>query len=525
MITRTVDGSVADGQDGQVVLAIARPEAGLDLHQVLRHDLATDDRLGGTTFTSVAVRLPDGTPMGNLVGVQYVPRQDAQNAIDDGNGDGLLELLADTIGGLWHGEIALAAEHRRNERTSAPADTLTQLANRQSWELQLRREDLRLAQLGDSASVVMVDLDDLKRRNENFGHEAGDEQLREAARICRDAADGRHFAARTSGDEFGILMLSRPTADVDELAQNLRHSLSALGVPATVAVAHRLHGESLDDTVARAKASMVATHAEAAPPTGDPGAQAELLEALERGAIRAYFQPIVDLRTGEVVALEALARWQTPDGVREPDQFLHRLQEAGLLGALFDRIVDDGLSWLVEFRHVSPNLQLAVNFEFDAVPEKGLLQCILDRTAQHGLPTSVLSLELSERQSFDLAGPIRAELLAVADAGVRLMLDDFGTGFASLETLTSLPVSGVKLDRRFTGQVVSGDREPAVVKAMISMAAEAGLVVIAEGIETQTQCDRLVRLGCRLGQGYLFALPQPPDSVTAVLSAPLVSAW
>ena len=106
---------------------------------------------------------------------------------------------------------------------------------------------------------------------------------------------------------------------------------------------------------------------------------------------------------------------------------------------------------------------------------------------------------------------------------MELMLDDFGTGFASLETLTSLPISGVKLDRRFTGQVVNGDREPVVVKAMIAMAAEAGLTVIAEGIETQLQCDRLVRMGCRLGQGYLFALPQPAESVAAVLSAPLVS--
>jgi len=92
-------------------------------------------------------------------------------------------------------------------------------------------------------------------------------------------------------------------------------------------------------------------------------------------------------------------------------------------------------------------------------------------------------------------------------------------------SLTSLPISGVKLDRRFTGQVVNGDREPVVVKAMIAMAAEAGLTVIAEGIETQLQCDRLVRMGCRLGQGYLFALPQPADSLSAVLSAPLVSTF
>ena len=113
----------------------------------------------------------------------------------------------------------------------------------------------------------------------------------------------------------------------------------------------------------------------------------------------------------------------------------------------------------------------------------------------------------------------------MAELGVHLVLDDFGTGFASLDTLTSLPVSGVKLDRRFTGQVVNGDRVPVVVKAMVAMAAEAGLTVIAEGIETQLQCDRLVRMGCRLGQGYLFALPQPADSLGTVLSAPLVTTF
>ena len=148
-----------------------------------------------------------------------------------------------------------------------------------------------------------------------------------------------------------------------------------------------------------------------------------------------------------------------------------------------------------------------------------------DLAEKHNIPLELISLELSERQSFDLSPSTLSELNDVAEAGVKLVLDDFGVGFASLETLTSLPISGVKLDRRFTGQVIDGEREPAVVKAMISMAADAGLEVIAEGVETQTQCDRLVRLGCRLGQGYLFALPLPPDSMTTVLSAPLVSAW
>jgi EAL domain-containing protein (putative c-di-GMP-specific phosphodiesterase class I) len=201
------------------------------------------------------------------------------------------------------------------------------------------------------------------------------------------------------------------------------------------------------------------------------------------------------------------------------------MQQAGLLGALFDRILDDGLERLVEFRWIVPNLQLAVNFEFDTKPVNSLLDTVRDRLQKYGLPAEALSLELSERQTFELPAAVRDELFAVAELGVELMLDDFGTGFASLETLTTLPVTGVKLDRRFTSQVVKGERESIVVKAMIALAAETGLTVIAEGIETQLQCDRLVRLGCRVGQGYLFALPQPADSLSAVLAAPLLSTF
>jgi EAL domain-containing protein (putative c-di-GMP-specific phosphodiesterase class I) len=281
----------------------------------------------------------------------------------------------------------------------------------------------------------------------------------------------------------------------------------------------------LDGSILEAEAMLEQTHQTRTAPMTDASEAAVVLEAIELGAFKAYFQPIVELRTGAVVAIEALARWQTRDGVREPDQFLRSVQQAGLLGALFDRILDDGLAQLAEFRHIVPHLQLAVNFEFDAKPDNSLFSSVAALLAKYRVPPAALSIELIERQSFDLPTSVRKELVNVAELGVHLVLDDFGTGFASLDTLTSLPVSGVKLDRRFTGQVVNGDREPVVVKAMVAMAAEAGLTVIAEGIETQLQCDRLVRMGCRLGQGYLFALPQPADSLGTVLSAPLVSTF
>ena len=157
---------------------------------------------------------------------------------------------------------------------------------------------------------------------------------------------------------------------------------------------------------------------------------------------------------------------------------------------------------------------MAVNFEFDTKPVNSLLDTIRDRLNYYGLPPEALSLELSERQTFELPADVRDELFAIAEMGVHLMLDDFGTGFASLETLTSLPVTGVKLDRRFTGQVVKGERESIVVKAMIALAAETGLTVIAEGIETRIQHDTLIAEGCLQGQGYLYGRPMPAEATS-----------
>jgi len=421
--------------------------------------------------------------------------------------------------------MALATEHRTAEVRDGLSDPLTGLATRQGWEQRARRDEQFCREFGDSAAVMVIELDELKRSNELQGHSVGDEQLRLAGAVLREVLTGQHFGARITGDRLGAIMIGVNDREIGELERVTRQALANAEVSAAIGVARRRPETGLQGALTAADAEIQRGHSQRHSELADAGHAAALMEAMERGAIKAYFQPIVDLRTGDVVALEALARWQSADGVREPDQFLPLLAQAGLLGALFDRILDDGLQKLVEFRRVSPALQLAVNFEFDTKPVNSLLDTVRDRLSIYNLPPDALSLELSERQTFELPVDVQHELFAVAEMGVKLVLDDFGTGFASLETLTTLPISGVKLDRKFTSQVVNGERESIVVKTMIALAAETGLTVIAEGIETQLQCDRLVRMGCRLGQGYLFALPQPADSLAAVISAPLVSTF
>jgi diguanylate cyclase (GGDEF)-like protein len=499
------------------------------------HTLAVDDQFGavhphvglasplgvGAGFrVATAINFPDGQPFGELIGFDDRPpltsleQTTAQSAA-----------FAALLGALAAAESTLIIERRAAEVHNGLSDPLTGLATRQGWEQRVRRDEQFCREFGESAAVMLVELDDLKRSNELHGHSAGDEQLRIAGTVLREVLAGHHFAARITGDRLGALMIGINDHEVGELERVLRQALTASDLSASIGVGHRRPETGLHGALATADLAIEGTHAIRESALADANQVTGLLEAMERGAIKAYFQPIVDLRTGEVVTLEALARWQSPDGVREPDQFLPMLQQAGLLGALFDRMLDDGLQKLVEFRHIAPNLQLAVNFEFDTKPVNSLIDTIRNRLALYDLPPESLSLELSERQTFELPAEVRQELFAIAEMGVHLMLDDFGTGFASLETLTSLPITGVKLDRKFTGQVLNGERESIVVKAMIALAAETGLRVIAEGIETQLQCDRLVRMGCRLGQGYLFALPQPADAVATVLSAPLVSTF
>lgn len=501
------------GVIGQV-LAVADHSGELQLHGSVGHDV------GGTApaRVSVAVALPDGEAFGELVGFgpELLDLPALQSVTTQAG------VLATSLAALAHSTRALA-RIRRNERQGESTDPLTGLATRMDWEAGLALDEEYCTEFGENAGVLVIELDELKRSNELHGHSAGDAQLRRAGEIVRSHLGQLHRGARITGDRLGVLLVGVPDDEMAAIERSMRAAFTAEGISVVVGVGRRHPERGLAGAAAEADDHFGNAHDAPVVVLGDAAEASAVMEALELGAIMAYYQPIVELRTGTVIAVEALARWQTRDGVREPEQFLRSVQQAGLLGALFERILDDGLRQVAEHRHLLPSLGVAVNFEFDSHLDNTFQRTVGTLLQKHRVAASALSVELSERQSFELPSAIRRELLGVADMGAKLVLDDFGTGFASLETITTLPVSGVKLDRRFTSQVVHGEREAAVVKAMIALAADAGLDVIAEGIETQAQSDRLIRMGCRLGQGYLFALPQPADALAAVLSAPLVT--
>ena len=243
------------------------------------------------------------------------------------------------------------------------------------------------------------------------------------------------------------------------------------------------------------------------------------------GRMIAYFQPIVELATGEVVAIEALARMQTADGVLGPDAFLDAYSTGASMLSLFDRMLDSSLQFLGDFRHRMPDLSAALNLEFAGVPDFGLAELVERRLMETGTDADAITIELNERIAYQLTDGARSQLRKLVNLGVKLLLDDVPHSFHALDQLGDIPVSGAKLDRRFVQQVNSSERDISEVRAILARAADAGIEMIAEGVETQSQCDTLVRLGCRFGQGYLFAVPQPAGSLSAVLGAPLVGSW
>ncbi len=283
--------------------------------------------------------------------------------------------------------------------------------------------------------------------------------------------------------------------------------------------------QRLGEAVASALGSIAEAETRSIVVLQDPSDMAPSASGEVDGRMIAYFQPIVELINGEVVAIEALARLQTIDGVLGPDAFLDAYSTGPSMLSLFDRMLDSSLQFLGDFRHRMPDLSAALNLEFAGVPEFGLAELVERRLLETGTDADAITIELNERIAYQLSDGARSQLRKLVDLGVKLLLDDVPHSFHALEQLGDIPISGAKLDRRYVQQVNGTERDIAEVRMILARAADAGIEVIAEGVETQTQCDRLVQLGCRFGQGYLFAVPQPAESLSAVLGAPLVGSW
>ena len=428
-------------------------------------------------------------------------------------------------------------------RRQAFHDALTGLANRNL--LMDRLEHAVARRPGPSAglnAVLFLDLDDFKGVNDNIGHAGGDRLLVAVAQRLQTGLRPSDTAARVGGDEFAILLEDLRVGDeanqvarrlIDELAAPFRIGEASITIGISVGIAFGARGEAsaeglmrnADFAMYRAKQAgkgrfeVFRTDLHEAA-TRETALREQLGQALEHDEMRVHYQPIVDLASGAVLGVEALARWQRPDGtVLMPDEFIPLAEESGLIlpiGAwILERACQDARAW--QTRHELPGLFISVNLSARQFGDRGLDERITGALTASGLDPSALILEITESVLMQTGAATVARLTELRRLGIRLALDDFGTGYSSLSYLEQFPVDILKIDRSFVARMGEKGFRPVIARAVVQLGKGLGLDVVAEGIERPDQAVVLRRLGCSRGQGNLYAEPLAAEDVEQLL--------
>ena len=400
----------------------------------------------------------------------------------------------------------------------------------------------------ESIAVVLLGLDRFKVINESLGHAIGDRLLVAVGQRLVHGLRPGDTVARVGGDEFGIIFDPVENADearriADRIVGELRAPFPLNGrdwfVSASMGIALAQPGRATPDELLReAEIAMVRAKGDATQRHAlfEPSMSAQTLErvelesdlrlALKRRELRVHYQPIVTLGRAEIVGFEALVRWQHPTrGLVAPLAFIPLAEETGLIVPVGRFVLETACRQAAKWHasrtdpDVAP-LFVSVNLSARQFMQDDLLEDVADILAETGLAASSLELEITESVLMDQSEAGIRTLGRLRALGVRLVLDDFGTGYSSLSYLKNLPLDTIKIDRSFVAGIEE-NADRSIVEAVVALAHGLGIGVVAEGIETRRQAQRLLELGCDLGQGYLFSRPVPAAQTARLLRAPV----
>ena len=430
-------------------------------------------------------------------------------------------------------EARMRQERRQAEETIhrlAYIDPVTGLPNRVRF-LELVQEAVAAGQREHrSVAVLLMNLDRFREINDTLGHNRGDSLLQKVGIRLRSALFAPDMIARLGGDEFGIL-LPRLAAvdDVRHVIKKLQHFLEVpfildeipIIVEASLGVAtmpeHANDGDTLlqHADIAMYRAKQMASGYAVYTPEYDRrsperlGLMAELRDAIEGGQLLLHFQPKVEIKTSRIVGTEALVRWQHPRlGLLPPDKFIVAAEQTGLIGPLTRWVLIDALNHCQVARRQGIPLRVSVNLSARSLHDPHLPELVEDALKATGAEPGQLTLEITE--SAIVLDPKRAEgvLARLSNMGVRLSIDDFGTGYTSLASIRRLPVNEIKIDKSFIIGMLADKKDAMIVRSVIELGHNLGLIVVAEGVETQATLDSLTALGCDEAQGYFISRPQ-----------------
>ncbi|MDQ0324542.1 diguanylate cyclase (GGDEF)-like protein [Rhodopseudomonas julia] len=432
----------------------------------------------------------------------------------------------------------VTSEKRREEERQrlAVSDPLTGLGNRNAFRMELAEILKKLGARKREAALCIFDLDAFKDINDFFGHDIGDEVLREVADWLRETADAGDLTARSGGDEFALLTSAATAAEAEatlrrrlqplvrrsDFGHSITYSLSA-GIavfPHDGATADDLLRHA-DLALYEAKRGRRCTIERYEPQLLNEAQNRfrllrDFREGLARGEVEAFYQPLVEFSSNQLSGFEALMRWRHPEkGIIPAGQLMPVFKDKALsveLGEyMLKEIVGDLKAWRsagINFGRIGYNVTAADLQQEDFAPN------LLGALAETGLSPGDIVLEVTETSVIDEDNrAIRAHLQTLRAAGIGVALDDFGTGFSSLTHLKSLPVGVLKIDRSFVKDLTSSPGDRAIVRALIGLGSELGYHIVAEGVETAAEAAFLHRAGCRYGQGYYFGRPMPADGV------------
>jgi diguanylate cyclase (GGDEF)-like protein len=416
-------------------------------------------------------------------------------------------------------------------RGQAERDALTNAYNRHALMQRLNDSLSHAASRGSRLTLLYIDVDHFKAINDRHGHTVGDRLLIELARRLQKCLSEDEFVVRMGGDEFVVITPHlRDRDEMASLASRIRSSVNEPLVLDAVSVAVQISVGIAAYPDDAATAQLLLQHADVALYQAKAGGRnnycffdaqmnanaqenAQLVQALataiESNQLFLEYQPLVDLPSKRVIALEALARWRHPQrGLISPAIFIALAEQNGMIHQIGEwvlrRVCEQLRSWQVEHLSVIP---ISVNVSPRQFEQGRLADTVLQVIQEYGIDPTLIHIEITESALMKNVLQHAATLLKLREAGISVSIDDFGTGYSSLSYLTQLPIDCLKIDRSFIANMASDPRDSAVVRAVVGIAQSMNLVVVAEGVERAEQAHELLRMGCVAGQGYLFYPP------------------
>ncbi|MFG1704617.1 putative bifunctional diguanylate cyclase/phosphodiesterase [Nonomuraea sp. M3C6] len=420
-------------------------------------------------------------------------------------------------------------------------DGVTGLPNRAYFEERTR--EVLPGRTSGNVAVIFLDLDGFTSVNDSVGHASGDYLLGQAARRLRGAVRTDDTLARWGGDEFAVLVETGGDAQVAvDLAERLVRAVSQepfrvadrdVALTASVGVAFTEDDLPAADLIRNADVAMARSkelggrrvEVFAAQMHADVVRRLELAADLQRALIEQQFaieyQPVVDLATSRVTAVEALVRWWRGSVFVPPEQFLGPAEDTGLIVPLSEWILREACREVAAWRASSWDIGLSLNLSARQIMAPRFVETVREALEESGLPASSLTLEVIEEMLVEDAEETIKRLSELRALGVRLAIDDFGTGYASLAFLRQLPVDMIKIDPSFVSGLGRDDTLTLLTRTIVRLGHDLGLIVVAEGIERPEQLELLKRMGCTRGQGFLVARPMAARGVDSLMRTSL----